>query len=90
MKALANAARSVKLETVRLNILSEIGKELLTLAQSFEKLPMLYWFFLLDSLEILAISDASGKELAVEVYKQNEKDAPLPIKHLMETCIKTE
>jgi len=89
LKSLANAAKFVKLESVRQNILSEIGKELLSLAQSFEKLPMLYWFFLLDSLEILAISDASGKELAVEVFKHNERDAPVPIKYLMEVCLKS-
>lgn len=88
LKSLANIARFVKLESVRQNILSEIGKELLSLAQSFEKLPMLYWFFLLDSLEILANSDISGRELAIEVFKHNEKDAPTPIKYLMKVCLK--
>ncbi len=90
LKSLANIARFVKLESVRQNLLSEIGKELLSLAQSFEKLPMLYWFFLLDSLEILAVSDRSGKELAAEVVKHNEREAPLPIKHLMNLVTKSD
>lgn len=83
LKALANMAKQVKLESVKKSILLDVGKELLSLAEAFEKLPMIYWTTLVDSIEVLANSDESGVNLAKTVIAENEKDAPPSIRHVL-------
>jgi len=76
LSTLTNMAKFVKLESVRKNILAEIGKELLSIAEAFEKLPMIYWLTLVDSIRALMLSDEAGVKLAKTVVSANEQYAP--------------
>ncbi len=87
LTTVANLARFVKIDSVRRRVLGDVAKELLKLSEAFEKLPMLYWRMVFDSIRFLTMAEQRDIELAKKIKEAIRDYAPPYIRKLLDKTV---